>query len=238
MNRLAGEHRRLFLDDHAASAQQDATQGGAASRTRAMVLGVPGAGGWNALSRVWRGVQADLQCPAPGIAVSGGGHELWFSVSQPVPIAQAQAFLESLLTRYLGDVPPHRVRMMLREGAQSLPPRELEEGRWSAFVSADLAGLFTDEPWLDIPPGDDAQAELLSTLQSMSPEDLERALAQDVAPAAEASLQAQRPWAAAEQHADPRSFLLAVMNDAAAPLHLRIEAAKALLPYPAASPGA
>ncbi|MBQ0941796.1 hypothetical protein KAK07_00470 [Ideonella sp. 4Y16] len=38
------------------------------------------------------------------------------------------------------------------------------------------------------------------------------------------------PVAAAADTADPRAFLLPVMNDPAVPLALRIDAAKALLP--------
>jgi hypothetical protein len=217
MNRLQAELQRLY---------PASPEGG----VRAMVLELPGAGAWEHLSRVWHGVQADLQLPAPGIAVSGSGYQLWFSVAQPVPTQQALAFLEALRNRYLAEVPPERVRTSPAAAAgapqvTAMPPGEHGEERWSAFVAPDLAALFVDEPWLDLPPGNDAQAELLSRLQCMGAEDLQRSLA---APRPEP---AAAPSAAAAPPQDPRGFLLAVMNDRAIDLPLRIEAAKALLPY-------
>jgi hypothetical protein len=113
-------------------------------------------------------------------------------------------------------------------------------------VAPNLATLFADEPWLDLPPGPDAQADLLSRLGSMKPADFKRALERlrpvDSPASAEAPpalvgasgsdpSQIHTPPAAAANSADPRRFLLEVMNDGTIELHLRIEAAKALLPY-------
>jgi hypothetical protein len=205
--------------------------------------------GWDSLSRVWQGVQADLELPAPAIAISGSdGYQLWFSFSQPVPAGRAMAFLESLRRRYLGELPQQRIRMHACDASRgdAMPPAEVAPGRWSAFVTQDLAGLFADERWLDLPPGDDAQAELLSRHQSTRPDDWARALERlgpvdtpssaraPPAPAAAAPPGADAtigPAAASSRALDPRSFLLEVMNDPATELHLRVEAAKALLPY-------
>jgi hypothetical protein len=190
-----------------------------------MVLELARPASWDVLSRVWQGVQADLELPAPAIAVSGSdGYQLWFSLSESVPVAQAMAFLQSLCRRYLGDVKPERIVMQPAVDA-SVPPIEVAPGFWSAFVASDLASLFTDEPWLDLPPGDDAQADLLSRLQSMKPGDFKRALGPASAPTPPALADASVTGL------DPRRFLLQVMNDPATELHLRIEAAKALLPY-------
>lgn len=209
MNRLQSELQRLYLPP---------PEGG----VRAIVLELPAPGAWEQLAPVWQGVQADLQLPAPGIAVSGTGYQLWFSVAQPVPPHQALAFLAALRTRYLSELPPERIRTSPGEpGAAEItgmPPAERGDDRWSAFVAPDLAALFLHEPWLDLPPGSDAQAELLSRLQPMGVADLERVLAAPVA-AAPAAMQ------------EPRAFLLAVMNDPAVDLHLRVEAARALLPW-------
>jgi hypothetical protein len=193
-----------------------------------MVLELARPASWDALATVWRGVQADLELPAPAIAVSGSdGYQLWFSLLQPVPAAQASAFLESLRGRYLGDIARERVGMQ----PSVLPPIERTPGRWSAFVAPDLAALFADEPWLDLAPGPDAQADLLFRLESTKPGDLKRASERLglVTPSA-ASPVDERP-AAANDSPDPRRFLLGIMNDRAIELHLRIEAAKALLPY-------
>jgi hypothetical protein len=220
MNRLQTELQRLYLRADPAQA--------ADGRVRAMVLELARPASWEALSRVWQGVQADLQLPPPGIAVNGiDGYQLWFSLSEPVPEAQAGAFLEALRTRYLADLAQSRVAMHTQPGP--VPPRETGPGRWSAFVSSDLAALFADEPCLDLEPGADAQAELLARLPSAQPADWRRALEQ-LRPAPARPEAGARP-ASAGDTSDPRSFLLEVMNDRAVALPLRIEAAKALLPY-------
>ena len=98
--------------------------------------------------------------------------------------------------------------------------------------------MFADEPWLDVPPGIDAQAQLLCRLESISAADFARAkkeLGLNDAPAAPmlAATTAGTLGAAtvpANTETDPRRFLLSVMNDPAVEMRLRIEAAKALLP--------
>jgi hypothetical protein len=216
MNRLAAELRRL-------SFSPDANADGQA---RAMVLELARPASWQELSRVWQGVQADLELPAPAIAVSGiDSYQLWFSLAQPVPAAQLRGLLESLRRRYLADVKPERVSI---HPPGTAPPVEAGPERWSAFLTPDLAALFADEPWLDLPPSAEAQADLLSRLQSAKPEAWQLAL-ERLRPAAAEQAHGASPPAAGG--ADPRRFLLAVMNDPALEMHLRIEAAKALLPY-------
>ena len=111
-------------------------------------------------------------------------------------------------------------------------------GNWSAFVAPDLAAVFSDEPWLDLPPGTEAQADLLSRMQSIGPADFQRAVqrlgAADAteAPPSPPSAPGQPPAGSAPAAAwvdDPRRFLLQVMNDPEVNLRLRIDAAKALL---------
>ena len=220
MDRLQAELQRLYA----------AQEPGADGQVRAMVLGVAGPDSWDRLSTVWQAVQAELQWPAPGIAVSGtDGHQLWFSLAQPVAGARASAMLEALRRRWLADVPPERIAMAPSEAAQhvgGVPPAQLAPGRWSAFVAPDLAALFAEEHWLDLEPTADAQADLLSRLQGVKPADFQRAL-DLLVPTEAAEVSPTR----APQHQDPRHFLLEVMNDRAVELHLRIEAAKALLPY-------
>jgi hypothetical protein len=220
MNRLQSELQRLYL-------RTDAAHDGS---VRAMVLELARPASWEALSRVWQGVQTDLQLPAPGIAVNGiDGYQLWFSLSEPAPEAQAGAFLEALRARYLADIAQSRVAMHTH--VHQVPPLQTAPGRWSAFVTSDLAALFADEPCLDLEPGADAQAELLSRLQSAKPVDWRRALEQLRPAPTPARAEAGARPAPEGDSSDPRSFLLEVMNDRAVALPLRIEAAKALLPY-------
>ena len=163
-------------------------------RVRALVLELGRPADWDALLAVWQGVQADLALPAPAIAVSGtDAYQLWFSVAQAVPVAQAAAFLEGLRQRHLADVAPHRIGMLpapapapaasAPPALRSLPPAlrvpaQQPNGHWSAFVTADLARIFADEPWLDLPPNELAQADLLSRMVRTPLAAFERACAQ------------------------------------------------------------
>lgn len=210
MNRLQTELQRLYHSPEA-------------GRARALVLELARPASWASLAPVWRGVQADLELPAPAIAVSGSdGYQLWFSLAEPAPADQAIALLEALRKRYLGDIAQDRIGLNAR--GVVAPPIERTPGRWSAFVAPDLPALFEDEPWLDLPPGADAQADLLSRLASIKPGALKRAW-ELLAPG-----EAPQP-APAGDGVDPRGFLLGIMNDRTIDLHLRIDAAKALLPY-------
>ena len=199
-------------------------------QVRAMVLELARPAQWDALSVVWRGVQTDLGLPEPAIAVSGiDGHQLWFSLAEPVCAADAQAFLEALRSRYLDTVEVPRIGMFAGVRARLVPALQAENGQWSAFVSFDLAGIFTDEPWLDLAPNPVAQARLLSRLECIEPGAFKAALAQ-IALAATAPIAHAAPQVNATS-LGPKEFLLSVMNDQSVGLHLRIEAAKALLPY-------
>lgn len=230
MNRLQSELHRLYLSPNDNS------------QVRAMVLELARPADWPALSAMWKGVQTDLALPAPAIAVSGiDGYQLWFSLTTPVTVAQAQAFLAALRERYLGDVAAQRVRLMPSIPAETVPALQEKTGNWSAFVAPDLASLFADEPWLDRQPAGEGQADLLCRLKSIEPTALELALtllrpagvAVNLGPIASptASPATTGSVAAGGDELDPKRFLRKVMNDAGIEMHLRIDAAKALLPY-------
>ena len=233
-NRLRAELQRLY-----GTAQDGADNTPGASQApapRALVLELVRPAGWDELASVWRAVQVELDLPAPAIAVSGqAAYQLWFSLAEPMAGGRGAAFLEALCRRYLAGVAPERIRMFpSQDGVHllpSLPPARVADERWSAFVTPDLAPVFADEPWLDRPPGDEAQADLLSRFEPIGPEAFARAWTL-LAPTP--SLQPPaRPARAAQPVPtdDPRRFLLEVMNDPAVELQWRIEAAKALLPY-------
>lgn len=219
MNRLLTELQRLYAPPAAESAE---------GPVRAMMLELARPADWDALGAVWRGVQADLELPAPAIAVNGrDGYQLWFSLAEPVPAAQALDFLEGLRRRYLIGIAAQR--LTLETVAQDLPPRQLPSGLWSALLAPDLAPVFTDEPWLDTEPGAEGQADLLCRLQPIKSADFRAAL-ERLGPSTPSPMVDTAPAPSADAGQDePRRFLLGVMNDASVPLHLRIEAAKALL---------
>jgi hypothetical protein len=237
MTRLQAELRRLYLPATDDSLVDD--QG----RLRALMLELARPADWALLSAVWRGVQADLGLPAPAIAVSGtDGLRLWFSLAQPVGLAEAHAFLERLCRHYLPEVPAARLRLLPAGPAATggldavWPPlRELPEERWAAFVAQDLAPLFSETPWVDFPPTEDGQAKLLAGMRSITPA-LWATAQQPPARVQEtpAAAPADVPVPAGSGQHDPRAFLLGVMNNEAVPLALRIEAAKALLAHAAA----
>ena len=215
---------------------------------RALVLELARPADWDVLSSVWRGVQTDLGLPAPAIAVSGvDAYQLWFSLAESVPAAQGQTFLEFLRTYYLGAVAPERVGLLPTEDQSSavamrhadrVPAVQPASGRWSAFVAPDLAGVFSDEPWLDRPPSEEAQASVLSRLQVIKAE-VFQALMKKIKPAipletadvtaSDAAKAVPRAKLVPGKDVDPRQFLQDVLNDETLALPLRIEAAKALL---------
>ena len=264
MNRLQSELDRLYLPRSQAHAETDAQSSALIEpldRVRAMVMELTRPPSWEIASRVWRGVQTELGLPAPAIAVSGiDGLQLWFSLAEPIAAPQAHAFLECLRARFLPDIESSRIRLMpasdasvLRQElhARLVPARQERTGNWSAFVAQDLAPVFADTPWLDIPPSDDGQAALLRGLEMMKPAAFEAALEklgpsthQPLATAAVATVaasldgphtHARTVTAAAAAVAvageDPKRFLLQVMNDDTVALALRVEAAKALLQH-------
>lgn len=230
MNRLQSELQRLYAPLSPAPADA----------TRALVLEVVGPGAWEALSGVWRGVQAELALPAPAVAVSGTeGMQLWFSLQDAVSTAQARQWLALLQAHGLAGLPAlpaGRVRQYPpAEGpgpgcdAPHAPTQVAATGHWSAVVAPDLAPIFSDTPWLDIEPSAEGQADLLARLQSITPAAWATAL-QRLQPRPGPAAAAAVPAAAAPADGlDPRRFLQQVMNDSTVALALRIEAAKALL---------
>ena len=245
MNRLQTEQRRLYLVADPASERE--TLMDAQGWVRALVVEVAQQVGWEVVAALCHGIQGDLDLPTPAIAVSGGaGFQVWLSLVEPVPVAEAQTFLGALCQRFLSQVPARHVRCMpsTQQGIQAtlVPAPQGETGRWSAFVAPGLASMFADEPWLDAPPGVDAQAQLLSRLESISPSELVRASSElglretplvhvsDPAGAPKHASGSGAPSVQALIETDPRRFLLSVMNDPDVEMALRIKAAKALLP--------
>lgn len=254
MSKLQTELHRLYLPKEAAEHQARTTESALIDQdgmVRAMVMELARPADWEALDIVWRGVQSDLELPAPAIAVSGtDGFQLWFSLAEPVEVGQAQAFLEGLRSRYWADIANKRLRLLPAADpeqpgqfrhADLVPGPRPGSGYWSAFVTPDLAPMFADTPWMDIAPGDDGQAAVLRRLVSISPTVFAAALKQLLAPTPDTpaadkppapSSEADQPSSSSDSVSgplSPRQFLLQVMNDERAPLALRVEAAKALL---------
>ncbi len=250
-SRLQQEYSRLFL---VAGRDGDCLIN-ELGLVRALVVEVTVPLGWKALSEVWYGVQTDFGLPAPGIAVSGtDAIQLWFSMANDIDSTTAERFFTALKLRYLPGIPPSQLRLFPMRDVSSVPREKHTElvpsdrhstGHWSAFISADLAAIFDIEPWLDMPPNMDQQADILSKLQSIKPDQLstvlaaldsktEREVEETAGPSAKIGRSSdgtncrESPESASMS---PQEFLLQVMRDVQLPLRDRIEAAKALLPY-------
>ncbi len=255
MNRLQSELDRLYLPRPQDRAEADVQSGAlidASNRVRAMVMELTRPPDWEVLSRVWHGVQVELALPAPAIAVSGiDGLQLWFSLAEPIAVAQAHGFLDALRQRFLADIESVRVRLMPAADASALhrdlhaalvPALQENGANWSAFLAPDLVPIFAESPWLDLPPSEDGQATLLRSIEVMTQPAFEAACAkigQTIQPrmstVAVAASVDQRNGndqpSAASADVDPEQFLLRIMNDDTVALALRIKAAKALLPH-------
>ena len=242
MSRIDIETQRLFELRAEEGAQRSLMR--ADGCVRSLVLAQTGPADWALLAPLWRGVQTDLGWPAPAIAVNGrDSFELWFSLAAPLPWVEATRLLAQLQRRYLGGLSTDRVRAWPGTKAAAeppaVPPFAAGPQRWAAFIASDLPAVFGDDPALDVEPGADAQAELLARQRSISAAQLRQA---------RAMLEADEPTTAAPpvpgdmptsplggaisvvgRFDDPRTFLLAVMNDEAVPLALRIKAAKGAL---------
>jgi len=259
MDRLQTQQHRLYLLPATVTAAGGGLLGSGGS-VRMLVLALGGPPDWATLAPLWRGVQADLGWPAPAIAVNGrDAFELWFSLAKPLAHAEAAHGLALLQRRYLGGVRAERVRLWPtadeRVEPPTCPPFAAGPERWAAFLSPDLPAVFGDDSALDVPPGADAQAELLGRQASITAADWQAAmlLLQPAASSAPGPDSGASPCAAPlatlpnmrqtsptgptgpaglalnGPYPDPRSFLHDVMNDATVPVALRIEAAKALL---------
>lgn len=230
MDKLSGELQRLhFLPEQHGEARQSA-----------LVIAFRRATDWESAALLWHAVQDELDLPAPAVSVDGQGYRLWFSLAEPVNDQQASRFLDGLQRRYLADLPAPRLEFGI---PGDLPPCPLAEPeRWAAFIDPGMGSMFTAEPWLEMAPNRNQQADLLAGFSSIKSAELERALAQlepvgNTAPAesgmalAGITTPVSDTLALAGPYADPKSFLLAVMNSPNASPQQRIEAAKALLPY-------
>ncbi len=256
MNRLNTQLHRLYASPSSAPNGEMSPE-----QVRGLVIELRRPADWDALRAVWQGVQTDFGWPEPAIAVDGNdAFQLWFSLAEPVGVRVATALLDLLVTRYGLPDTPRRLALgwvggPKRDGSGlwSLPTpiRHPVSGRWSAFVAPDLARIFSDEPGLDLPPREDAQAELLSGLISVSPDSVQACWPR-VRHGQEISegLQPERPEpelagnhptnissgvsvAGAELASETadvaRRYLVRVVNDPQVDTAQRIEAAKALL---------
>lgn len=222
-------------------------------RVRAMLVNFAKPGDWPQVSSLYQAVQDELDLPAPAIAVSGRkGYTVWFSLAEPVPLAPARDFLDALRRKYLADITLPNLQLR-PDSAQALttlaPALNAATGKWSAFIDPSMGAMFVDEPGLEMAPNMDRQADILAGLKSIKVGDLQRVIGvlqtaaesaskpdpspreRPATPRDEAPGHTRSMLSVGTDYGDPKSFLLAVMNDPSASARQRIRAAKALLPY-------
>jgi hypothetical protein len=232
-----------------------------AGMLRTMVISVERGSYWEDLTALYQGVQEDFDLPAPAISVSvEDGFQIWFSLAEAVPYQQARIFLNALRLKYLADIPQSRLKFRPAAeacaNAESLSVLPLMQTlnepaeRWSAFIDPSMGSMFVEETWLEMAPNLDKQAAMLAGVESVKSEDFQRVLALlQTEAACSASLDSNirsdgetgqrgpgtdcRPSLSGVggDFVDPKSFLMAVMNDPDISVRDRIEAARALLPY-------
>lgn len=220
---------------------------------RTMVIDFKKPSDWEQVANLYQALQDELDLPAPAISVSGRkGYRLWFSLAEPLPVALARNFLDALRHKYLAEITAVNLQLQPAAGqtaAKLVPARHAATGKWSAFIDPSMGAMFVDEPGLEMAPNMGRQADLLAALKSIKAGDFQRALSVLETPAEAVShpgpspmeRSASQPVTVARaprttltvgtNYSDPKSFLLAVMNDSSASARQRIRAAKALLPY-------
>ena len=218
---------------------------------RCFVISVEKGCAWAQIGALYQGVQADLDLPAPAIAVSvEDGYQIWFSLAEPIALQSAQDFMNGLCRKYLSET--KTTKLKLRPGIEKqlgflplVPAQQAEAERWSAFIDPSMGSMFVEETWLEMAPSRDKQAGMLAGLTSITAEEYQLACGMLQSPTEEiADLPVENKVASqlprrsepsvlnvANDFTNPRSFLLAVMNDPSASAEQRIQAAVALLPF-------
>ena len=178
--------------------------------TRAIVIPFdkPPEGGdahWSNLCELASVLQVRFGFPAPAVSISGArGYRLWVSLEAPVPVAEAQQFLQ-------------RLGRADETATEPLPPcLHPGSGKWAAFINPGMGASFIDEPGLEVTPPLAAQAAFLEGLDSTSVAKFRQALG-ELAPAQQAT-----PPQAAQLGASPADGVLlrdATLEDIVRHLH-------------------
>jgi hypothetical protein len=137
-----------------------------------------------AMLQLARWLMEELGLPEAAFSVNGrDGFDLWLALAAPVPVAEAHEFVQRLQGLHLHELQQVHLRPAAPQpalaGAEPLrlpPGQHPDSGLWSVFIAPGLAPSFTEEAGIDIAPNLDKQAELLSRLQPIAPDEFTRAL--------------------------------------------------------------
>jgi hypothetical protein len=259
MNKLEAELQRLYFlpgqEWHSLKSETDSPEIDLITTTglvRCFVISVENGCAWSQVAALYEGVQDELDLPAPAISVSvEEGYQIWFSLAEPVALQLAQEFMGSLIRHYLTET--KATKLKLRPGMANdlksvpqVPAKQESSDRWSAYIDPTMGSMFVEETWLEMAPNLDKQAAMLAGLKSIGTEDFDQALktlqtirekisSPEPHPPVEKAESAQRcpptTLGIGGGFSNPKSFLLAVMNDSVASAEQRMAAAVALLPF-------
>ena len=256
MSKLESELQRLYcLPGRAWSGTKSESEKSqidlitATGLVRCFVISIKDGAAWPQIATLYQGIQDEFELPAPAISISvEEGYQIWFSLAEPVALKLAQDFMEGLCRKYLAET--KTAKLKCRPGitddlksVPKVPAREKASDRWSAYIDPTMGSMFVEESWLEMTPNHDKQAAMLAGLKSIKREDLDRAInILQKTHETEAIVPADKPEKLQQQPAkntlgmgsgfsNPKSFLLAVMNDPTANAEHRIQAAIALLPF-------
>lgn len=137
-----------------------------------------------AMLQLARWLMEELGLPEAAFSVNGrDGFDLWLPLAAPVPVSEAHEFVQRLQALHLHELQQVHLRPAAPQPAAAggeslrLPPGLYpDSGLWSVFIAPGLAPSFTEEAGIDIAPNLDKQAELLSRLRPVEPEEFTRAL--------------------------------------------------------------
>jgi hypothetical protein len=145
---------------------------------------------WTRLCEVANRLQGDLGLPAPAVSINGASaFYLWLSLADPVPAAEAQAFLELLRQTYFPEI---ELDPDAASAPVYLPPcLNPRSGKWAAFIHPGMGASFAEESGLDMAPPLAGQAAFLEGLDSIDTKQVVQA--RDRLQAARASKPAAQP---------------------------------------------
>lgn len=133
------------------------------------------AGHWERLCAVANSLQSEMGLPAPAVSISGNGaFSLWLSLQQPLPLGQAQEFLELVCASYCPELKPAADAA----STPSLLPPALNQasGKWAAFIHPGMGASFAGDEGLEMQPPEAGQVALLEGLESIDAAQFAQAL--------------------------------------------------------------